>query len=222
MAERADFSGTSMKLKAILASLIAASFIIGAPALAQDVWTDRISLKGDVRLRYESFDVEGEEDRNRMRFRARFGLAADVKEDVKVVLQLATGGSNPVSTNQSFDGGFSRKDIGVDLAYVDWKIRDGVNLYAGKMKNPLFKPGSVPLVWDSDLNPEGFAVKYAYGGLFATAGGFVAEERSSADDSLLYTLQAGYKFSMGDTTTLTAGRQRATGPSRAAAPRPTA
>ena len=194
-----------MKSFYVPATLIAALLFVATPAAAQDTWADRIKLKGDVRLRHESIDEDGEEDRRRMRFRARFGLSAAVSDDVTFVLQLATGGGNPVSTNQSFDGGFSTKDIGVDLAYVDWKIRDGLNFYGGKMKNPLFKAGGVPLIWDSDLNPEGLAAKFASGGFFATAGGFSVEERSSADDSLLYVAQAGYKFPIGDGASLTAG-----------------
>ena len=194
-----------MKLNAFLTSLLAASLIVCAPAVAQDDWTDRLTLKGDVRLRHETIDEDGEEERSRMRFRARLGLSAKVTDDVKVVVQLATGGDNPVSTNASFDGGFSRKDIGVDLAYVDWKIRDGVNFYGGKMKNPLFRAGSVPLLWDGDLNPEGLAVKFTSGGFFGTAAGFSVEERSSADDSLLYVVQAGYRFDIGENASLTAG-----------------
>ena len=73
------------------------------------------------------------------------------------------------------------------------------------MKNPMFKAGGVPLVWDSDLNPEGIAVKFKSGGLFGTVGGFSVEERSSVDDSLLYVLQAGYKFAIGENASLTAG-----------------
>ena len=114
-------------------------------------------------------------------------------------------GSSPVSTNQIFDDGFSTKDIGVDLAYLDWKINDNLNFYGGKMKNPLYKAGGVPLIWDGDLNPEGFAVKYTSGNFFGTVGGFSAEERSSSDDSLLYVAQAGMKFPLGDAASLTAG-----------------
>lgn len=194
-----------MKLYAIPASLLAASIIVSAPATAQDDWTDRIALKGDVRLRHETIDEDGEQERNRMRFRARLGLNARVTDDVDVVLQFSTGGDSPVSTNQSFDGGFSRKDVGVNLAYVDWKIRDGVNFYGGKMKNPLFKAGSVELVWDGDVNPEGLAVKFASGGFFGTVAGFSVEERSGADDSLVYVLQAGYTFPVGEHASLTAG-----------------
>jgi len=185
---------------------LAGLLMLSAPAAAQEEsWVDRIKLKGDVRLRHESIDEDGEEDRSRMRFRTRFGLSAEVRDDVKFVLQLATGGDSPVSTNQSFDDGFSTKDIGVDLAYVDWKINDNVTFYGGKMKNPLFKAGGVPLIWDGDLNPEGFAAKFSQGNFFGTAGGFSVEERSSTDDSLLYVVQAGIKFPLGDAAKLTAG-----------------
>jgi len=195
-------------MKSISAVFAGAAVLLisAASANAQEQsWADRIKLKGDIRIRHERIDEDGEEDRARMRFRTRFGLAATVSDDVKVILRLATGGDNPVSTNQTFDDGFSTKDIGVDLAYVDWKIRDGLNFYGGKMKNPLYKAGGVPLIWDSDLNPEGFALHYSAGSFFGTVGGFSAEERSSSDDSLLYVAQAGMNFPMGDTASITAG-----------------
>ncbi|MDJ0749214.1 MAG: putative porin [Woeseiaceae bacterium] len=194
-----------MKVRILLATALAASLVVSAPAAAQESWADRIKFKGDVRLRHETIDEDGEEERARMRFRARLGLSTNVSDNVKFVFQLATGGDNPVSTNQSFDSGFSTKDIGVDLAYVDWKISDSVNLYGGKMKNPMYRAGSVPLIWDGDLNPEGLAVKFSQGGFFGTAGGFSVEERGSSDDSLLYVVQAGYKFKIGDNASLTAG-----------------
>ena len=180
--------------------------LLSAPVAAQEEsWIDRIKLKGDVRLRHETIDEDGEEDRSRMRFRTRFGLSAKVRDDVKFVFQLASGGDNPVSTNQTFDDGFSTKDIGVDLAYIDWKINDNVTFNGGKMKNPLFKAGGVPLIWDGDLNPEGLVLKFNQGNFFATAGGFSVEERSSSDDSLLYVVQAGFKVPVGDAMKLTAG-----------------
>lgn len=168
-------------------------------------WADRITLKGDVRLRHERIDEDGEEERARMRFRARLGLSADISDDIDFTFQLATGGDNPVSTNQSFDGGFSTKDIGVDLAYLRWNVNEQFTLYGGKMKNPLYRAGGAPLIWDGDLNPEGIAAQFESGSLFATAGAFAVEERSAADDSLLYALQVGNEFSLGDNGKLTAG-----------------
>ena len=160
-------------------------------------WTDRMTWSGDFRLRQEGIDEEGSEDRNRGRFRTRFGFSADVSDDIKFVLRLATGGGDPTSTNQSFDDGFSTKDIGVDMAYIDWSASDNVNVLAGKMKNPLFMPGKTGLVWDSDLTPEGFAVKYSSGMFFANAVNWIVEERSSQDDSMIRGVQGGLKFDLG-------------------------
>ena len=195
-----------MKQAAMVIATFATVLLSSKTVAAEDEsWVDRIRFKGDVRLRHERIDEDGDEERNRMRFRTRFGLSAKVSDDVKVVFQLASGGDNPVSTNQTIDDGFSTKDVGIDLAYIDWKIRDGLNFYGGKMKNPLYKAGGVPLIWDGDLNPEGFALNYTSGNFFGTLGGFSVEERSSTDDSLLYAVQAGMKFPLGDTASLTAG-----------------
>ncbi len=195
-----------MKALPIAILLSVSTLLLGQSALATDeTWVDRIDFKGDFRLRYEGIDEQFEENRNRMRFRARFGFTAELSDDVNVILQLASGGDNPVSTNQSFDDGFSTKDIRLDLAYVDWKVNDVLSINAGKMKNPLFRAGKAPLIWDGDLNPEGFAATFSSGMLFGTIAGFSAEERSSADDSLLYAVQSGVKFPVGDAAKLTAG-----------------
>lgn len=195
-----------MKVKSLAVLVAAGLLLINAPAMAQESsWVDRIEFKGDIRLRYESIDEEFEVKRERMRFRTRFGFTADVRDKLQVVVRLASGGGNPVSTNQTFDDGFSRKDIGLDLAYVDWRVNDSLTINAGKMKNPLFKAGKVPLIWDSDLNPEGFAARVKSGNLFGTAAIFSVEERGSAADSLLYVLQAGTKLNIGDAWALTVG-----------------
>ena len=196
-------------MKRITNVLLSLCLLLVAPlashAQEESSWTDRLSFNGDLRLRYEDIDEAGEEGRSRERFRTRFGVTAEVMPDVKVVVQFASGGDNPVSTNQSFDDGFSTKDIGIDLAYFDWSATDDISVYGGKMKNPLFRAGGVPLIWDGDLNPEGLAAKYSKGVLFATAGLFVAEERSSSSDSTLTAVQVGTKLTLGDNAKLTAG-----------------
>jgi hypothetical protein len=177
-----------------------------AAAESEDAgWTDRISFKGDFRLRYEGIDRELRERRERSRYRARLGLSAVVTSDVKVIMQVASGADNPVSRNVTFDGGFTTKDIGFDLVYVDWTAAAGLHVFAGKMKNPLFRAGGVPLIWDSDLNPEGFAATYSKGMFFGTVAGFSVEERSQSSDSHMYAAQAGARFALGENVTLTAG-----------------
>lgn len=200
-------AGSTSYIARLAVSVVSLS-VFALPAAAEDSdssWVDRIRFKGDIRLRYEGIDEEGGQDRSRARFRTRFGLTADVDDDVSVVLRLASGGGNPVSTNQTIGDGFSTKGIGIDLAYVDWSVNDQLHIYGGKMKNPFFRAGSVPLIWDSDLNPEGVAVKYTSGRFFGAAAIYSVEERSAAADSLLYVTQAGFKFDVGNDATVIAG-----------------
>lgn len=189
---------------------VGAAALISAPAMADEEkssWVDRVSFYGDLRLRHEDIDEDGNPDaeRDRERGRARVGLKADVTPNVKLILGIATGGDNPVSRNVTGDGGFTTKEIGFELMYIDWQAMDGLSLYAGKMKNPLFRAGGVPLIWDSDLNPEGAAASYANGMFFANAGIYTVEERSGDDDSILRAVQGGIKTNIGEAGKLTAG-----------------
>ena len=170
-------------------------------------WVDRVALYGDLRLRYEDIHEEGNPDanRDRERSRARFGIKADVHKNVKIIFGLATGGDNPVSRNVTGDGGFTSKEITLELFYVDWAATDSLNIYAGKMKTPLFRAGKVALIWDSDLNLEGISAKYHAGMFFGNVGRFSAEERSGQDDSVLYIGQLGLVAGLSERTKLTAG-----------------
>ena len=184
------------------------SSLLITPVAAEDEdtdWTDRISLKGDLRLRYEEIHRESDEPRERSRYRARLELSAAVTSDINVVMQIASGADDPVSRNVTFDGGFTAKDVGLDLVYVDWTAADGLHVLGGKMKNPLFRAGSVPLIWDSDLNPEGFALTYSTGMFFGNFGVFSVEERSRNNDSNLYAGQVGGRFALGESANLTVG-----------------
>ena len=179
------------------------------PAIAADdtSWIDRIQFYGDLRLRYEDIDESGEpgSERDRERGRARIGLKAEVIPSVEAIVGLATGGDNPVSRNVTGDGGFTTKEIGVELAYLDWSATDELSVYAGKMKMPLFRAGKVPLIWDSDLNPEGIALSYSSGIFFGNLAAYNVEERKGADDSTLYAAQAALKFGVADNSKLTVG-----------------
>jgi hypothetical protein len=120
-------------------------------------------------------------------------------------MELASGADNPTSRNVTFDGGFTTKDIGLDLAYVEWAANENLSVLGGKMKNPLYRAGGASLIWDGDLNPEGIAAKFSKGAFFGTAASFSVEERSSGSDSLLVAVQLGGKFKLSDSLKLTAG-----------------
>jgi len=123
-------------------------------------WPDRIKIDGDFRYRFESIDLEGSDVRTRNRIRARTNIKAQVSNNIEVGFGLATGGDDPVSTNQTLGEGGSSKEVNLNLAYVDWQATDGLHLLAGKFKNPLTRVGGQALVWDGDWTPEGLALKY--------------------------------------------------------------
>ena len=182
--------------------------LVAGTAVAEESgnnWTDKVSFSGDLRLRWEGIYQDEREDRERGRFRVRFGFDADVAEDIKLIMRLATGDGNPTSTNQTIGDGFSGKDITIDRAYVDWKINDNLKMFGGKMKNPFLRVGGNSLVWDSDLNPEGVVAAFKSGVFFGDFGWLVVDEDSADEDVFIYSAQAGLKFNLGDTGTLTTG-----------------
>ena len=189
---------------ALMLLLSVYSFVAITPSIAAESPDDRVSFSGDFRLRLEGIDRNQSDDVERARFRARFAIKADIAEDIQLIVRLATGGGNPVSTNQNFGDGFSVKDIGVDRAYVDWKINDTLRLFGGKMKNPYFRAGGNSLIWDSDLNPEGVVAAYKTDTVFGNLGLMVVNE-GAGDDVLMVSAQAGFTVKLGGVAMLTAG-----------------
>lgn len=184
---------------ALAASSMMMTYARAEEAKAPASWADTLAFKGDLRYRVENIEEEGKEDRYRHRIRARLGAEAKPNEELSLGLRLSTAQDNdPVSSNQTLGEGASRKDIYLDLAYLDFhpEAVKGLSLIAGKMENPFARVSD--LVWDGDLNPEGVAAKYKLGGdgldLFANLGSFWVEERSAdKDDAMLYGGQVGVK-----------------------------
>lgn len=168
-------------------------------------WSDRIRLDGDFRFRYEKIDVENSPSQRRNRIRARTSIKADVVDDVEIGFGLATGGDNPVSTNQTIGNGGSSKNIRLDLAYADWEATDGLHLIVGKYKNPLLRVGRQALMWDGDWTPEGFAVKYTRDWFFLNSiGTWLESDNSNNNDSFSWGTQFGARGQIGGAT-LTGG-----------------
>lgn len=178
-----------------LTAILLTVMFTGSDTLASD-WWETIKVKGDFRYRHEMIDKEGKDTRHRQRVRARLGIFGEVSEYTKVGIQLASGSDDPASTNQTLDGAFSTKNIGIDLAYfaTGFKGVEDLKVVGGKMKNPFFKPGKSELIWDSDLNPEGGAATFQKAidnfVLTLTGAGVWIDERSSSDDSYIAAGQA--------------------------------
>ena len=167
-------------------------------------WASKVTWKGDLRYRHESVDPEeAVTDQLRHRIRARFGLTAKATDTLSGTVQLATNGGNgdPRSTNQTLGSGFDRKGVGIDLAYVDWKAAEGVNLLLGKMPQPFQKVADY--FYDGDITPEGAALRFARGSFFASVYGFWLQESATASDANVLGAQVGIKQKLGDTMTVT-------------------
>jgi len=170
---------------------------ISSKAKATD-WASRITWKGDFRYRHENVDAfEAVNDQTRQRIRARFGLNAKVNDTLTTTLQLATGGGNndPRSTNQTLGSGLDRKQVSLDLAYLDWAPVQGVNVQLGKMPYPFQRVTTA--FWDPDLTPEGGAFKFARGPFFASAFGYWLSEAALTSDSNVAGAQLGLKGDLG-------------------------
>ncbi len=168
-------------------------------------WARNLRWQADFRYRHEQFDIQGApSDRLRHRIRARFGMEARISSTLAGAIQIATGDiSDPRSGNVTLDDAGRRKEIALDLAYVDWKPRDGMLVTIGKQKQPWFKAGN-SLFFDDEVSTEGIAFRYGgRTGPFATAWSYWLEEMSGAADSNLLGAQFGYAFDGG--LTLAAG-----------------
>ncbi|MFK8011702.1 MAG: putative porin [Marinicellaceae bacterium] len=168
-------------------------------------WADRISYKADFRDRFEYIDQKGKEARTRNRIRLRAQVDMQVNDKLGFTLGTSIGGDDPVSANQTLDGAFSTKDLRADLAYFNYKFNNNFTLFGGKMKSQLYKSKNNQILWDNDLNPEGFSLNYDNDNFQARMIGYAVEERSSADDTLLFGGQLMYTFDVSERAALHAG-----------------
>lgn len=178
----------------------------------------KFAWSGDFRYRNEQIDTAPsttapDHTRGRDRIRLRLGVTAKINDSVTGRFQIATSGgstADPRSTNQTLGEDWTRKSVGIDLAYVDWKALNTLNVQLGKMPQPWVRTSSY--FWDGDITPEGAAVKFVRGGFFANAfydwlnERYAAADTAPRSDSKLYGGQVGWKRPIGThTVTLAAG-----------------
>jgi Putative porin len=124
-----------------------------------------ISFSGDVRLRAEPFfggPSDGSLDRARGRVRARFNATANLGQEFRAGLTLASGDVNdPTTTNQTLTGFYTRKAVALDQAFVEYTPKEfkALTVVGGKFRYPWY---NTELTWDKDLNPEGAAETLAF------------------------------------------------------------
>ncbi len=164
-------------------------------------WMKNLKLKGDFRLRYQWQD--NSHRRERARIRLRLGAVTRLNDNFEVGFGLATGGSDPRSTNVTLDGSFESKDIKLDYAYAEYFGIKGLNMWGGKykgIKKAIWRPSD--LLWDSDLRPEGMGIRFNYHpeynkfSVFTNTGLWILNEISSGDDTMMFYFQPGITWNI--------------------------
>jgi hypothetical protein len=115
-----------------------------------------------VRLRFEPLYQDLTQPRYRARVRARLGVDSKLGEDFSGGIYLATGTlEEPISTNSTLTGSFSRKPIGLDRGWITYQPQqhNWLQLTAGKFA---YTWQRTSLTFDPDLNPEGFSEKLSF------------------------------------------------------------
>jgi len=167
-------------------------------------WVTRLEFNGNLRGQFEGFyaDHPAFVDRNRLRYRLRFGVTAVLLDDFEVGFRLASSeragnfGGDPISRNALFTDNASSKFVFIDLAYGRWSLIHTASwsgaLTLGKMENPFVFSD---MVFDPDYTPEGLAGQVSYRlsdahSLGLNLGGFVVDELSNtSNDSFLVGAQ---------------------------------
>lgn len=107
--------------------------------------------------------LNADQDRQRVRARARLGADINLQEGFTTSVRFATGeSSSPVSQNQTLgagNGNFSKYSLWLDRAVLnyDTELADtSVTASVGRMANPFF---ATSMIWSNDLGVDGLVLK---------------------------------------------------------------
>lgn len=154
------------ELRAELVKDFAANSSAGKLNLSASLTEFRIS--GDVRVRYEyrqgtnTATAQDSSDRSRWRYRLRplFTGSLGSQWFYGFRLENSTGSRSSNVTFGDDTGPWSKTNDGVYIGqvYLGYKPTAEWTLIAGRMPNPFV---TTSMVWDGDINPEGFAEKFS-------------------------------------------------------------
>jgi hypothetical protein len=191
----------------IVSCLLACSGAMAAQGQAPPKrWYEKLDFSGDLRLRYEGFQKEGDFDdgrRDRLRYRLRVGVEAPVSDFLRLGVKVRSGDpSDPVSDNQSFEGGFSKHRFNLAEVYADFRVYPTFSVIGGKFAATDFWVTS-DMQWDEDVVVEGAMERLnlsGNGGAFkkveASFYQFVLDESGRGSDAWLLGLQARPTFGL--------------------------
>jgi hypothetical protein len=178
----AELEGALARQRETPVAVAAAPAAAPAPVSSEP---SRLSLSGDMRVRYESnFGVAGARDRDRGVLRARLRAAYAVNDWLTLGGQLATGDpDDPNSADMTLSNFDDDLQVSLDQAYIRLTPGD-LQVHLGKIPQPFMR---TELVWDGDVSPQGASAAYTadLGGVKLKAAGlyFLVDESVAGPDS---------------------------------------
>lgn len=183
-------------------------------------WIKKIKISGDLRLRYENIwnrEQQLEDGSSidqptfdRYRIRARLFFDSNITDEVSAHLMLTTDQDRNLeatTSNMTMRDDFNNKGIYIGRAYAAYKPNwlNGLELTGGKFKNTFMY---TDIMWDPDVNPEGFYEYYKYSGWekfepFIHLGQMTVNNvriNTERDDPWLFINQAGFNWKLGPVT----------------------
>ncbi|MGA2867100.1 MAG: putative porin [Verrucomicrobiota bacterium] len=204
---------TDKEAKGLITEASQTNHLAGASKWKINDAIKNINLYGDVRFRYEYRSAENPAPgnayyRERFRYALRLGVRGDLFDNFYYGLRVETS-KNPRSPWNTFaddTGGTApgaapadKNSDGVNIGqvYLGWKPTDWYEMTVGRMPMPLYV---TPMIWDSDINPEGAVEKFKLAlhdvDLFANFGQFIYQDTNPdqqlpSSDTFLLAWQVG-------------------------------
>ena len=186
------------KISPILMSVLLGGTFASQTTLAGVAVDDegKVQLYGDLRLRAEYDNREfvsstsDDQNRDRLRYRARVGVNWKATDDVTANIRLATGTSDPQSPHANMDlSNHSGGGFGVDRAFATYTGLNNAKVVVG-IAAPLYWQ-QTELFWDGDINLQGLQAAYKMGPATLNASYGVTQENGiPGEDSKVLSTQA--------------------------------
>ncbi len=180
-------------------------------------WIKNTKISGDLRLRYENIWNREQQLANgsnsdlptydQYRIRVRLLFSSTITSEVSAYLMFTTDQDKNLeatTSNVTLRDDFNNKGIYIGRAYATYKPHwlNGLELAGGKFKNTFMH---TDIMWDPDVNPEGFYEYYKYSGWkgfepFIHLGQMTVNNvkiNDEGDDPWLFIYQIGFNWKLG-------------------------
>jgi Putative porin len=131
--------------------------------LSAPPWKPEYDWAGDIRYRANNFKDGANDARLRQQLRARLAFKAGVDENLTAILRLATT-TGAITSNQVLGDdsapGMQKRFFGLDQAFLEYRPMESTSAWLGRTANPFYSSAKNQLVFDTDLDFEGFSFRY--------------------------------------------------------------